>query len=110
MSQPGGDRRVTIDRRRADGRPFSGAQGDLKDGQPSRTGRTQPLEHLWDAREVARHLKVSVSWVRQRVSAHRIPFVRIGGWMVRFQPDDIRAFSASPSRGRVLPVKGPDYG
>jgi len=65
---------------------------------------------LWDVNDVARYLNVSPSWVRQRVSAHRIPFVRIGGWMVRFRPDDIRAFSASPSRGKVLPVKGPDRG
>lgn len=65
---------------------------------------------LWDASDVARYLNVSLSWVRQRVSANQIPFVRVGGWMVRFRPDDIRAFSESSARGKVLPIKGRDRG
>jgi len=65
---------------------------------------------LWDVNDVARYLNVSPSWVRQRVSANQIPFVRIGGWMVRFRPDDIRAFSNSPTGGKVLPLKGRDRG
>jgi excisionase family DNA binding protein len=65
---------------------------------------------LWDASDVARYLNVSLSWVRQRVSANAIPFVRIGGWMVRFRPDDIQAFSTALARGKVLTVKGRDGG
>ena len=109
MSQPRGERRVTTDRRRVDRRLFSesAAAGSKAPQDSTMTG--QPAE-LWDARDVARHLKVSVSWVRQRVSARLIPFVRIGGWMVRFRPDEIRAFCASEYRGKVLPLKGPDRG
>ena len=65
---------------------------------------------LWDAIDVARYLNVSLSWVRQRVSANQIPFVRVGGWMVRFRPDDIRVFSETSTRGKILPTKGRDRG
>lgn len=101
MAHPAVDRRVTLDRRQGDHRPISGADA---------SGPTLPAEDLWDARDVARHLKVSVSWVRQRVSANQIPFVRIGGWMVRFRPTDIRAFGASEFRGKVLTAKGASRG
>jgi hypothetical protein len=43
--------------------------------------------------------------VRQRVSAKEVPFVRVGGWMVRFRPDDIRAFASASEHGKVLPLK-----
>ncbi len=65
---------------------------------------------LWEARDVARFLNVSLSWVRQRVSAKQIPFVRVGGWMLRFRPDDIRAFASATELGKVLPLKGRDRG
>ena len=65
---------------------------------------------LWDVNDVARFLNVSLSWVRQRVSAKQIPFVRVGGWMVRFRPDDIRAFASAAEPGKVLSLKGRDRG
>lgn len=65
---------------------------------------------LWDVNDVARFLNVSLSWVRQRVSANQIPFVRVGGWMVRFRPDDVRAFASASEHGRVLLLKGRDRG
>ena len=65
---------------------------------------------LWDVNDVARFLNVSLSWVRQRVSANQIPFVRVGGWMVRFRPEDIRAFASTSEPGKVLAVKGRDRG
>jgi excisionase family DNA binding protein len=56
---------------------------------------------LWDANDVAAYLKVSRSWVYQKVAAGLVPYVRVGG-LVRFVPDDVRAFatarpSAAPS-------------
>lgn len=56
------------------------------------------LEHLGFSFRRGGSWKVPphVSWVRQRVSARQIPFVRIGGWMVRFRPNEIRALSTSP--------------
>jgi excisionase family DNA binding protein len=65
---------------------------------------------LWDATDVARFLNVSLSWVRQRVSAKQIPFVRVGGWMVRFRPDEIRAFATATADGKVFSLKAHDRG
>ncbi len=99
----------TPDRRRGDRRSVAATQaGSLV--QRSGTATDLPSEDLWDARDVARHLKVSVSWVRQRVSARQIPFVRIGGWMVRFRPNEIRALSMSPSTDKLSPPKEQDRG
>jgi excisionase family DNA binding protein len=50
------------------------------------------LEALWDAREVARYLKVSRNWVYQQADAGRLPSVRIGG-VRRFDPAKIRALA-----------------
>lgn len=49
-------------------------------------------ESLWDANDVAAFLKVSRSWVYQKVASNLIPFVRIGG-LVRFVPEHVRAFA-----------------
>ncbi len=48
---------------------------------------------LWTADEVAAFLRVSVSWVRHRVAANKLPHHRVGGWMVRFDPAEIRAWA-----------------
>ncbi len=50
------------------------------------------IETLWDARDVARYLKVSRSWVYQRAEAGLLPHLRIGG-LLRFRPALIRAFA-----------------
>lgn len=110
MSRPGTDRRGTIDRRRVDRRLFPATHAESSEFRRPSTATTLTSEDLWDARDVARHLKVSVSWVRQRVTARQIPFVRIGGWMVRFRPDDIRTLSTSPSAAKVSPRKDADRG
>ena len=98
------------DRRRGDRRLGAATQAQSSEIQRSRTATDLQPEDLWDARDVARHLKVSVSWVRQRVSARQIPFVRIGGWMVRFRPNEIRALSTSPSTDKLWPPKEQDRG
>ncbi len=100
----------TPDRRRGDRRSVPATRAESSEVQRSRTATDLPSEDLWDARDVARHLKVSVSWVRPRVSARQIPFVRIGGWMVRFRPNEIRALSMSPSTDKLWPPKEPDRG
>ena len=56
---------------------------------------------LWDSRDVARFLKVSESWVRHRVAANAIPFMRVGGWMVRFHPAKIRGWAQASQTGAV---------
>lgn len=47
---------------------------------------------LWDARDVARYLKKSVSWVYHAAAADEVPCRRIGG-SLRFAPEEIRAFA-----------------
>jgi excisionase family DNA binding protein len=54
------------------------------------------FEALWDANDVAAYLKVSKTWVYQRVEAGLIPYHRIGG-LVRFEPDAIREFACRPA-------------
>jgi excisionase family DNA binding protein len=60
---------------------------------------------LWDANDVAAYLKVSRSWVYQKVAAGLVPYVRVGG-LVRFVPDDVRAFAtARPAVARSLAAR-----
>ncbi|MFY3743996.1 helix-turn-helix domain-containing protein [Anaeromyxobacter sp. Red801] len=62
------------------------------------------IETLWDARDVARYLKVSRSWVYQKAEAGLLPYLKVGG-LVRFVPERIRAFalgSGTPTAKRVL--------
>lgn len=51
---------------------------------------TQP-EGLWDARDVAKYLKESRSWVYHQAEAGRLPSVKFGG-LLRFIPADVRAY------------------
>ena len=54
--------------------------------------RRDGIETLWDARDVARYLKVSRSWVYQKAEARLLPNLKVGG-LVRFVPERIRAFA-----------------
>jgi excisionase family DNA binding protein len=53
-------------------------------------------DRLWDRKDVATYLKVSQSWVYQKVAAGLLPCRRIGG-LVRFLPEEIRAYAAGES-------------
>ncbi len=50
------------------------------------------IETLWDARDVARYLKVSRSWVYQKAEAGLLPYLKVRG-LVRFVPGRIREFA-----------------
>jgi excisionase family DNA binding protein len=56
------------------------------------------IETLWDARDVARYLKVSRSWVYQKAEAGLLPYLKVGG-LVRFVPERIREFALGSSSG-----------
>ncbi len=56
------------------------------------------IEALWDARDVARYLKVSRSWVYQKAEAGLLPYLKVGG-LVRFVPERIRAYALGSSGG-----------
>jgi excisionase family DNA binding protein len=55
-------------------------------------------ETLWDARDVARYLKVSRSWVYQKAEAGQLPYLKVGG-LVRFVPERIREFALAATGG-----------
>jgi excisionase family DNA binding protein len=57
------------------------------------------IETLWDARDVARYLKVSRSWVYQKAEAGLLPYLKVGG-LVRFVPERMRAFALASDGGR----------
>ena len=61
-------------------------------------GGPDGIEALWDARDVARYLKVSRSWVYQKAEAGLIPYLKVGG-LVRFVPERIRAFAFGSGGG-----------
>lgn len=51
------------------------------------------FESLWTAADVARYLKVSRSWVYQKVDEGLLPALRVGGTL-RFEPAAIRTWLA----------------
>ena len=53
---------------------------------------------LWDARDVARYLKVRGSWVYQKAEAGLLPYLKVGG-LVRFVPERVRAFALGSGGG-----------
>jgi excisionase family DNA binding protein len=56
------------------------------------------IETLWDARDVARYLKVSRSWVYQKAEAGLLPHLKVGG-LVRFVPERVREYALGPNAG-----------
>ena len=50
---------------------------------------------LWDAKDVARYVNASVSWVYKVAEAGLLPCLRIGS-MLRFDPAVVRAFVRDP--------------
>ncbi len=59
--------------------------------------RYQLNEQLWDANDVANFLKVSRSWVYQKAEAGLLPHLKVGG-LLRFDPEEIRAYARSLMR------------
>ncbi len=49
-------------------------------------------ESLWTVKDVAAYLRTSRSWVYQHVASGDLPYRRVGG-LVRFIPDDVRAYA-----------------
>ena len=66
--------------------------------QVSLETRAQPDSSLWQSADVAAYLQVSLSWVRHRVAAGKLPHHRVGGRMVRFDPAEIRAWATARAR------------
>jgi excisionase family DNA binding protein len=61
---------------------------DEADSRPTQLYRLDQCA-LWDARDVARFLRVSRSWVYQQAKAGQLPGVKVGG-LLRFEPEVIK--------------------
>ncbi len=60
---------------------------------------------LWNPNDVAGFLQVSRSWVYQKAEAGLIPVIRLpGSSLLRFEPDDIRAFARGEWKPGKIPV------
>ena len=55
-------------------------------------------DSLWDARDVARYLKASRSWVYQKAEGGQLPHIRIGG-LLRFEPETVRSWARGTRPG-----------
>lgn len=58
----------------------------------------RPVEEAWrllTLEETAERLTRSTRWVRQRAKDGLLPFVRLDGGALAFDPDDVRAFADS---------------
>ncbi len=53
-----------------------------------------PDEMLWTAREVAKHMRASISWVYKAAERGELPCIRLGA-MLRFDPAAIRTWLGS---------------
>lgn len=60
------------------------------------------MESQWKVKEAAKFLSCSTSWVYKAAARGEIPCVRIGA-MLRFDPEQLRAFA----RSHALQVKEP---
>lgn len=65
--------------------------------------KMEDTDRLWTARDVARYLQASESWVRKASADGRLPCRRIGA-MVRFDPAVIRAW-ATGQPAKVVPLR-----
>jgi len=48
---------------------------------------------LWDVKETARRLGRCTKWIREKAKAGELPYVRLDGGALMFDPDDVRAFA-----------------
>lgn len=64
-----------------------------------------PDEMLWTAREVAKHLRASVSWVYKAAERGELPCIRLGA-MLRFDPAAIRAWLGSRATAPAGTING----
>ena len=65
----------------------------------------EAFENLWNAKDVARYLSASRSWVYDQAEAGLLPSLKVGG-LLRFVPARVRAW-AQGGGGNVLPLKRP---
>lgn len=62
-------------------------------------------ETTWDVDDVARYFKCHRSTVSRWVAADKIPYLRVGGWLLRFDPDAVKEWAANRKGGRVVRLR-----
>jgi excisionase family DNA binding protein len=62
-----------------------------------------PDEMLWTAREVAKHLRASISWVYKAAERGELPCIRLGA-MLRFDPAVIRTWLGSRATAPAVTI------
>jgi hypothetical protein len=63
---------------------------------------------LWRSKHVAAYLDMSISWVKKQVALNKpggLPFMRVGGHAIRFDPEKIKAWAESGKSGKVVAFK-----
>lgn len=69
------------------------------------------IEPLWKTADVAAYLQMSVRWVKSQIEKEEekpgsgIPFQRIGGHSIRFNPEKVKAWAEGRSGGKVIALK-----
>lgn len=71
-------------------------------------GQSEEADRLWTARDVARYLQMSDSWVYKQVESGALPHAKLGA-RLRFHPARVREFASQLAEGaapiRSLPAK-----
>lgn len=65
-------------------------------------------ERLWTAKDVADFLALSVSWVRKATARGVLPYQRIGGHTIRYDPEKIKTWAKDGTGGKVVSLKKGD--
>jgi hypothetical protein len=64
--------------------------------------------NLWKMTDVAAYVRLSVSWVKKQVAKNKpggLPFMRVGGHAIRFDPEKVKAWAARGGSGKVVDFK-----
>lgn len=73
--------------------------------QNDRTHIPPNLPTLWTVEDVASYLRVATQSVYRWTSENKIPYRKVGG-ALRFEPEDVKTWSARPPKRRGRPPKG----
>jgi excisionase family DNA binding protein len=63
-------------------------------------------ESQWKVKEAAKFLSCSTSWIYKAAAKGLIPCIRIGA-MLRFDPEQLRAFARAHALAVAQPASGP---
>ena len=65
----------------------------------------KPIERLWKAKDVMAFLGCGKTFVYENAASGNLPSFHVGG-LLRFDPDQVRAWAQRRGRGKVIPIAG----